>query len=112
MKKRIRLVLTILLGVLLPGMVAWEYTRRGEPCYEGKPVTAWIKALGLGSGSSGISLSHGGKSASVRLLLTPGTNLAPVLPRSMQPKAGITNVYIFEDEAQATMTLVWLQTQG
>lgn len=112
MKKRIRLVLTIVLGILLPGMVVWEYTRRGEPCYEGKPVTAWIKALGLGSGSYGISLSQGGKSASVRLLRAQGTNPAVVLPRSMQPRSGITNVYVFEDDARAVENFIGLQALG
>jgi HEAT repeat protein len=106
------------LGLLVIGLVAPQLLHTPEPAYGGKTVSAWIRELGRSGGSYGIRVSDSGPGNSIRLLRSLATNSAlfPIsplyLPNFMQPKPGVTNVYIIDESAMSAGVLMSLVEMG
>jgi hypothetical protein len=118
LKRRRGPTILTLLALLAIGLVARALLHTTEPAYGGKTVSAWVRELGLNGGSYGIRVSDGGTGNSIRPLRSPGTNSAlfpnsPLyLPDFMQPKPGVTNVYILEESPAVEGMLMSLGEMG
>ena len=78
MTKRVKIVLGIL-AVALVGMIVWQTTQPGEPVYQGKPLSGWLKA----AATTGTQPACDKADEAVR---QAGTNAIPTLLRLLRVK--------------------------
>ncbi len=112
LSERRQFIVLVVIGGLGIGLVVDQLTRTPEPVYGGKTVSAWIRQLTLNDGRFGLRVSGSGKGGSILLSRPPRTNEALFLPNLMQPKPGVTNVYLIDDSPDADRVFFSLAQMG